>query len=322
LGESDIFDGCARFCPAGDLETLVVRGPDADDFLQRLISCDLKKVNSGSGSRGTLLEAKGRLLAFFDIHRLADGLLIVTDREQVDILGQQLERIIILEDVELCRGDHAVISIQGRGSVTRAQEITSLSPDQFLASASWRDGLVVNRPRCSTDGFDFIVPVSQLAQLERDLKNHGVALATEENSEHARIEAGFPRIGYEVTARTLPPEVGLDDAISYDKGCYAGQEVLARIRTYGHVNRQLRRLSFSDAEGSDLPAIELGDDLFADDSAEKAVARVTSVAQGHAVVHLLASVRRSHAEEGTQLQWRDEDGQHRYSSAVKLPFRP
>ena len=98
--------------------------------------------------------------------------------------------------------------------------------------------------------------------------------------------------------------------------------MLARIRTYGHVNRQLRRLSFSDAEGSDLPAIELGDDLFADDSAEKAVARVTSVAQGHAVVHLLASVRRSHAEEGTQLQWRDEDGQHRYSSAVKLPFRP
>ena len=68
MGDSDIFDGCARLGPGGSIETLVVQGPDAEDFLQRLISCDLNAVQPGVGSRGTLLGGKGRIVAYFDVH--------------------------------------------------------------------------------------------------------------------------------------------------------------------------------------------------------------------------------------------------------------
>ena len=324
LGDWDVFADCVRLCPASCIETLVVRGPDAEDFLQRLISCDLERVLTGSGSRGTLLDGKGRIIAYFDVHRMDDGLLLVTDEELVAALVQHLERLIILEDVELCRGGYAVVSIQGHEAVAKAEELTGLAPASFLASESWRDGWVVNRPRCPAYGFDLIVPVGEMTQLEQELQSHGVEMASPESSERARIEAGLPRIGYEVTERSLPPEVGLEDAISYDKGCYAGQEVLARIRTYGHVNRQLRRLSIEDTDRSELPRVEVGDDLFASDGAEKAVAKVTSIACGDGIVHLLASVRRSHAAEGTALIWQSQAGQEqrRYSGEVKLPFCP
>ena len=323
MGDTNIIDGCARLCPESSLETVVVSGPDADDFLQRLISCDLKRVQSESGSRGTLLNGKGRILAYFDVHRIEKGLLLVIEEEMSGVLIEQLERLIILEDVELVRGLFGVVSIQGPAAASKAEQLTDVVPGSFLASASWRGGWIVNRPRCPSCGFDLVVPLEKVEEIERELEDLAVPLATSVSSERARIEAGFPRIGHEVSARTLPPEVGLDDAISYDKGCFVGQEVLARIRTYGHVNRQHLRISMADPDRSELAPIKVGDDLLSAED-EKAVAKVTSMALGDGVVHLLASVRRSHAEEGTTLNWEGQVGQDtgRYRGELRLPFVP
>lgn len=324
MGDSDIFDGCARLGPGGSIETLVVQGPDAEDFLQRLISCDLNAVQPGVGSRGTLLGGKGRIVAYFDVHRLQDGLLLITEAELIEILHSHLERLIILEDVELRRGLYEVVSLQGPDATSQTLELTGFSPESFLSSECWETGLVVNRPRCPSHGFDLVVAAEALPALEENLQNSGVLEASRESCEHARIVAGMPRIGHEVNARSLPPEVALEDAISYDKGCYAGQEVLARIRTYGHVNRQLRRIEISVSDCPVLPSVEVGDDLFAEGEEGKAAAKVTSVAHGDGVIHLLASVRRSHAEKGTRLIWRDQDNQEsvQCSGEVELPFKP
>ncbi|MGE4602392.1 MAG: hypothetical protein AAEJ65_05770 [Planctomycetota bacterium] len=323
MDDTDIFDGCARLRPESCLETVVVGGPDADDFLQRLISCDLERVQSESGSRGTLLNGKGRILAYFDVHRIEKGLLLVIDEEMSAVLIEQLERLFILEDVELVRGSFGVISIQGPAAASKAEQLTDVVPGSFLASASFRGGRIVNRPRCPSCGFDLVVPLEKVEEIERELEDLAVPLATSVSSGRARIEAGFPRIGHEVTARSLPPEVGLDDAISYDKGCFVGQEVLARIRTYGHVNRQLRRISMADPDRSELAPIVVGDDLLSAEDA-KAVAKVTSKTTGDGVVHLLVSVRRSHAEEGTTLNWEGQMGQDtgRYRGELRLPFIP
>lgn len=324
MGDTDIFDGCARLCPESRIETVVVGGPDADDFLQRLLSCDLTCIERGSGNRGTLLDNKGRILAYFDVQRVEQGLLIVIEQEMVGVLTEQLERLIILEDVEVVTGAYAVLSIQGPMAPSKAEQLSEVVPDSFLATVPWRGGQIANRPRCPSSGFDLIVPVEQADEIERELEAMSVPQACPESSEQARIEAGLPRIGHEITARSLPPEVGLDDAISYDKGCYVGQEVLARIRTYGHVNRQLRCLSISVEEQGGIPSIEVGDDLFCTDDDAKVVAKVTSRARGDGVVHLLASVKRSHTDEGTELIWKGQAGQTsiRHSAAVRLPFHP
>jgi folate-binding Fe-S cluster repair protein YgfZ len=123
----------------------------------------------------------------------------------------------------------------------------------------------------------------------------------------------------------MPPEVGLDDAISYDKGCYAGQEVLARIRTYGHVNRQLRRIEFQFPEGISTSSIAPGDALHSSDGEGKSAGKITSVARSENGISLMASVRKNHIEEGTVLCWQgvsDDGSSLKLSGEVRFPFRP
>jgi folate-binding protein YgfZ len=116
--------------------------------------------------------------------------------------------------------------------------------------------------------------------------------------ETARIEAGVPRFGADLDETTLPPEAGLDvTAVSYNKGCYIGQEVLNRIHTIGHVNRKLVGLRLS-AGTSALP--RRGDKLLRDG---KEIGVITSAVCSPVFAHIaLGFVRREYAETGTEVQ--------------------
>jgi folate-binding protein YgfZ len=134
--------------------------------------------------------------------------------------------------------------------------------------------------------------------------------------EAARIEAGIPRFGADMDETTLPPEAGLESrAISYTKGCYTGQEVIARIRTYGQVAKALRGLHLAD-DLSALPA--RGDKLFQDG---KEVGHVTSAVHSPLLNSMLALgyVRKEHYSTGTQLHLQS-GGTGFAATIVSLPF--
>ena len=118
--------------------------------------------------------------------------------------------------------------------------------------------------------YDVVGPEIAIDEVERDLVEAGVALISPSDYEEARIRAGVARQGAELDERTIPQEAFLDrDAVSFDKGCFLGQELVCRIDTRGHVNRYLRSLALS---RDDVPA---GAELVA---GGKAVGVITSVA--------------------------------------------
>ncbi len=325
MSDPGIIESCARLGSDFRLEVVEVSGSDAEQFLQRMISCDMRRVLEGVGLRGTLLDSKGKILAFFDIYRQSDQFLLVVEESMCSGLRTRLDRLVILEDVEIRSGERRVISIQGPTAPMLVEQITSLRPVQFLQAASWRGGLVVARTRSREAGIDLILPSELIDEVERRLDQESIEVSSPEATERARIESGFPRSGHDVTERSLPPEVGLDDAISYDKGCYAGQEVLARIRTYGHVNRQLRRIRFQFPEGSSTSSVAPGDALRSSDGEGKSAGKITSVARSEDGISLLAAVRKTHIDEGTVLCWQgvsDDGSPLKLSGEVRFPFRP
>ena len=152
-------------------------------------------------------------------------------------------------------------------------------------------------------GFDLFIPTASLGavfdKLVAAAKSLGGRACGWQALETARIEAGLPRFGQDMDETNLPPEAGIESrAISYSKGCYIGQEVIARIRTYGQVAKTLRLLRLS-ADLTPLPA--RGDPLVADG---KEVGHLTSVIPGHA----LGYVRKEHNAPGTQLTLRTAAG--------------
>jgi len=165
-------------------------------------------------------------------------------------------------------------------------------------------GRIVRESRGGFPGFDVRVPMSDVEDLRASLVGAGATPSSHAVLESARIEAGIPRWGAELTEDVLPDEAGLPGRgwVSYTKGCYIGQETVARIRTYGHVNRNLVRLVL---DAADLPAP--GAEIRAGEAKAGAVTSATLSARlGKAVA--LGYVKREHAAPGTTLWVFRDDG--------------
>ena len=179
---------------------------------------------------------------------------------------------------------------------------------------------LMNLPRVGTSGFDLFVPTATLGAVADKLiiavKAAGGRACGWQALEMARIEAGIPRFGVDMDETNLAPEAGIEErAISYSKGCYIGQEVIARIRTYGQVAKSLRGLRFADSIKV-LP--KRGDRLYRGDTE---IGYVTSAAASPTLKSniALAYVRRDHNEIGTELLVRTASG-NLAARIVPLPF--
>lgn len=303
------------------LVILYVHGADSRDYLQRMVSCDLARISPQQGSRGTLLDGKGRILALFDLLQWKDGFLLVTGQGQSGSLKSRLESMVILEDVEIETDSHEWLHLCGGAATQALREKGFPVTDSFLSATSIDQGLLVYRPRFHEVGFDLLVTTDQREGLSSSLSEIAEC-ATEDLREQGRILLGLPRVGAEIGERTLPPEVGLGDAVAYDKGCYAGQEVLARIRTYGHVNREIRRVIFSQSGGEKEPVV--GDDLWSVEGGEKPVGRITSVTCGSAGWAAIASMRYKFLKESdtnASVIW-NRGGDPEWIGALKPVFLP
>jgi tRNA-modifying protein YgfZ len=217
----------------------VVRGGEAVDFLQGQVSNDVEALQPGSGCYATILNHKGKLRTDLRILRAEDFLWLDTEAVGHAVVRHMLDTYTLGRDVqwEDLTEDHAILSLIGPGADTLAAEAPSQAEHSFVDSGA---GLWVR-----TDlGLDVLCGGRRADELRAEL---GVEEVSEEAAECLRIESGRPRLGIDMDAETMPQEAGINErAVDFEKGCYVGQETVARLHWRGKPNRRLRGLRLSE----------------------------------------------------------------------------
>ena len=199
-------------------------GPDRIRYLNGQVTNDIRRVRPDAALAACVTTAKGKLSGLIFVSAPADFLQIDTDPELREPLAARLERYIIADDATL-------------EDITDDECLFHLLPPAVPDGIAGFQSRAATRLGCS--GFDIIAPQGEHGRL-LDALAARYTLIPDALAESMRIEAGIPRWGAELTEETLPPEAGLDQtAIDYHKGCYIGQEVISRIKSAGHVNRNL-----------------------------------------------------------------------------------
>ncbi len=233
-----------------------VRGTDAAVYLNRMVSNDVESLGSGISCDALLLTPKARIIATLRIVRRAeDDFLILTEPELGETVRDHLLRARFAAKAELELESHSSYLMLDPAASAPEGALAIPNPDYGVACIEVIDG--------------------------PEPEHTGVS---EETLENLRINAGTPRYGHEIDERVLPAEAGLDErAVSFTKGCYPGQEPVARLHYRGHANRELRVLRIA----TDEPVVPETEILLEG----RSVGRVTSVARDDAGIVALAYVR-------------------------------
>lgn len=234
-----------------------VRGPQAEDFLQRMLSNDVAALAPGESCEALLLTPKGRVVATLRVVRRGeDDFLLLTEPELGETVRRELVRMRFAAKAAIEPEDHASHLVLGEAAEAPAGGLVLPTSDYGLPGFEVVDG-----------------PWPQ-----------GAGELSEDELELLRIRAGTPRFGREIDDRALPAEAGLvERAVSFEKGCFPGQEPIARLHYRGHANRGLRVLAL---DGEELPEADAEVR-----HGEKSVGRVTSAARGAEGIVALAYVR-------------------------------
>ena len=235
---------------------LFVSGAEAADYLESQLTNEVESLAPGKGCYAALLDRKGHMQADLRVLRLAPAeLWLDTERVAAERLRRHLDMYRIGRDVtvEDVSAGHAIISVIGPA----AAEAAGAGP---LAPEHAHRELGSGRRAVATDlGVDLIVRASGAEAARTALLEAGAVEVSEAAAEILRVESGRPRYGAEMTEATIPAEAGINErAVSFTKGCYIGQETVARLHYKGKPNRHLRglRLSSPAARGD---AIRVGE---------------------------------------------------------------
>lgn len=239
---------------------LCLVGTDRVRFLHGQVTNDIQRLRLGEGCYAAITNAKGRMESDLNVYCLADELLLDCEPGLGAKVTARLEKYLVADDVQIVDAapHYALISLIGPQAGAALRSLAGLPALPTVAghitsiTLPAQGELYVSRQlRTGTDGYDVFIPVAALAEWADRLlaaaRACGGGLAGWNALEIARIEAGIPRYGADLDETTLPPEGGIEArAMAYNKGCYIGQEVLNRIHSFGHVNRELRRLRLPD----------------------------------------------------------------------------
>jgi folate-binding protein YgfZ len=237
-----------------DHSRLEVRGPDALKFLHNLCTNDLVSLPAGVGREAFFLDLKGRILAYGVVYKGDDYLWVDCGPGDSEILRRHLERYAVVANVEIFDRSitHVHWHVVGPKAVGVVGEAAGLRvvPEanlRFIAAGSGEDRLLLcRRDRSPECGYDLVFPRADAEPVENGMAAVRKAVVAELSSTAAevlRIEAGLPVYGKDFSDDNFPQEVSRDvHAISFTKGCYLGQETVARIDALGHVNRKLTGL--------------------------------------------------------------------------------
>lgn len=276
-----------------------IEGPGAVECLQGLVTCDVATPGPDTVSYGALLTAKGMIVADFVILRDAAGFLLLGSPTAhipaLDLLRKLLPpRLARLVDLTGQRTVLWGLGPEVEPVATQAGLPWPTSPGRLIGLPTDAGPSILARPAPSMPWSALVAgPPGAIEAVADRLTRAGAVIGTPSDLEAARILAGWPALGQEIDERTLPQEVRYDElgGVSYTKGCYIGQETVARVHFRGHVNRLLRGLAWTGHQPTGTEVTSGG----------KTVGRVTSVlALGDRLVGL--AILRREIEPGTEVQ--------------------
>lgn len=243
--------------PAGVLR---VTGEDAAVYLQGQFTNELRQP-VGAVVYGLWLNQKGKVLAdSFVLRRGENDFTVASIASSAAVIRARLEEYIVADDVTLTDATAQVsaLAVTGPrcGELIRQGLGGAPLPGQFLQSGEM---FVFAGRRSRDDNYEFIGPAPQIEEAKRKLLSIGGRVAGPEEMEFMRIKAGFPAVPQDLGPGDLPNEGGVEDgAISYTKGCYLGQEVMARLKNMGQVRRRLHRIHGAGAAPEALASLYQG----------------------------------------------------------------
>ena len=253
-----------------------ISGSEAVMFLNGLITNDMKTLADNRWMPAAFPTVQGRLIGAVRVVRTGASFLIDTDAESHEAILKTVSRFTLAGDFKVTdlTDSTVLLTIQGKKAVEIAEKVfeTSLAdlPRDGVVELEWKETQVtiIRATHTSEDGFDLFIDSARAAEIREALISGGAQPVSEDTFDTLRVEAGIARYGRDMDESNVVVETNLDDAISYSKGCYIGQEIIIRIKHRGHVAKKLIGLRFDTDQ-----KIESGTVIKSDD---KEIGRVTS----------------------------------------------
>lgn len=299
-----------------------VTGRDRAAFLQGMLTNEVTTLRAGQGCPAAFLDAHGKVVSLLAVYVLDDRVLLELPAGSTEKFLQAIDKFLISEKAyfEATDDAYAILAVAG----PKAQELLArlsgsaleLAPyahtEVSLAGSPVR---VACRSDAVTPGFHCWTAPGHAPALWKALREGGAVPVGAEAAAVLRVEAGIPSYGHDVDETVILPETRLEALVSYTKGCYIGQETVARVKYRGHINRGFAGLVL---EGDRVPAA--GDPIMAGD---KEIGRVTSAVRSMALGRPIALgyVRREHFESGSAVSVKT-GGSLVPGRVAALPFLP
>ena len=299
-----------------------VSGAEAVMFLNGLVTNDVKTLEAGAWMPAAFPNVQGRLLAHVRILHVADGFLFDTEARTREAVLKTLERFTLAGDFRVSDVTEEIvnISVQGAGaagivSKVLGEEASGVAQGRVVA-VEWNGQPVsaIRATHTAEDGFDVFTGAAQSPALFDALITAGAKPVGFEALEILRVEAGLPRFGVDIDETNVVLEAGLDEAVSFTKGCYIGQEIIARIHWRGHVAKRLAGIMVDEDD-----AIQSGDKVRAVDGKE--IGRVTSTVHSPDLNRRVALgiIKYDYLAPGTQVTIISNEKEHP-ARIASLPF--
>ena len=266
---------------------MLVSGTEAVQFLNGLITNDMKTLAENSWMPAAFPNVQGRLIASVRVIRLKDEqtdrnvcptFLIDTEAATHERVLKTIERFTLAGDFRVrdVTAQTALLTVQGKKSASIVRSVLGEAAAGLAANGAlqiaWQESevTILRATHTGEDGFDLILNTDEASSLWDALHAAGARPVGYDALEILRIEAGLPRYGIDMDETNVVTEAALDDAVSYTKGCYVGQEIIARIKYRGHVAKKLSGIKFTEAV-----KVEPGASIQSTDGKE--IGRITSV---------------------------------------------
>jgi aminomethyltransferase len=257
-------------------------GRDRVRFLHGMCTNDIKSLSPGQGCLAAVVNRQGKMVAELAVYAGETSLLLEVDRSNLEGTMEALGKFIVADDVSMKRADMAILGLYGP-QAGALLEAPSLAPFHTVGQGSLR---IAADPALGVRGYHLLLQAPDPAEFGR-FQARGTTPAGFQAYERLRIENGFPRWGADMGTDLLPMEAGLESlAISYTKGCYIGQEVIQRVKTYSEPPRRLVLLEVKGASPSERVSAD-GQDA----------GRITSATETRA----LGILRKEHARAGASV---------------------
>jgi folate-binding protein YgfZ len=236
-------DGGAGLIDLSERGRIRVSGSEATMFLNGLVTNDVKSLSENRWMPAVFPTVQGRLIGVVRIARVKDSFLIDTERASHEAVLKTISRFTMAGDFKVTdfTDQSAILSLQGKRAAEVVEKVLNTIVTELPRNGvSEHEGVtIIHATHTAEDGFDLIVDSTRAGELRQVLQDAGAQPVDQETFEILQVEAGIARFGRDMDESNVVPETNLEDAVSYTKGCYVGQEIIVRIKHRGHPAKKL-----------------------------------------------------------------------------------